>query len=126
MKLNFFSSFYFCKNSLKSMVKNNYGRIVAIGAKPAVELTTGKFAYSISKANVINLIQTIALENKENNITANVIIPDIIDTSANRESMPSSDFNKWVKPEEIAETILYLLSDIAKSFRGNIIKMYGN
>ncbi len=125
MALNFYSTFYFCKHSLKNMADNNFGRIVAIGAMPAVELTAGRFAYSISKANVVNLIQTIALENKDNNVTANVIIPGVIDTKANRESMPNADFNKWVRPEEIAETILYLISEDAKSFRGNVIKMYG-
>lgn len=125
MKLNFYSTFYFCKYVLKNMINNNYGRIIAIGAKPAVEISTGRFAYSISKASVVNFIQTIALENKDHNITANVIIPSVIDTRANRESMPNSDFSKWVTPEEISGTALYLFSDEAKSFRGNVIKMYG-
>jgi NAD(P)-dependent dehydrogenase (short-subunit alcohol dehydrogenase family) len=125
MKLNFYSTFYFCNQVLRNMINNNYGRIIAIGAMPAVELSTGRFAYSISKSNVINLMQTIALENKDYNITTNVIVPSIIDTKANRESMPNADFNKWVKPEEIANTIIYLLSDDAKSYRGNVIKMYG-
>jgi NAD(P)-dependent dehydrogenase (short-subunit alcohol dehydrogenase family) len=107
------------------MIEKNFGRITAIGAIPAVETTPGKLAYSISKSNVVNLIQTIAEETKEFNITANAVIPSIIDTSANRQSMPNEDFNKWVEPEDIAETILFLLSDAAKSFRGNIIKMYG-
>jgi NAD(P)-dependent dehydrogenase (short-subunit alcohol dehydrogenase family) len=125
MNLNFYSTFFFCKHSLENMILNNYGRIIAIGAMPAVELSAGKFAYAISKMNVINLIQTIALENKDNNITANAIIPGIIDTPANRKSMPKAEFDKWVKPEEIAETIMNLISDNARSFRGNIIKIYG-
>ncbi len=125
LNLNFKSTFYFCKYILKSMIEKNYGRITAIGAMPAVETTPGKLAYSISKSNVVNLIQTIAEETKEYNITANAVIPSIIDTPANRQSMPNDDFSKWVKPEDIAETILFLLSDAAKSFRGNIIKMYG-
>lgn len=125
MILNFYSTFFFCKHSLKYMNENKFGRIVAIGAMPAIELSAGRLAYAISKMSVINLIQTIALENKENNITANVIIPGVIDTEANRESMPKADFDKWVKPEDIAETILNLVSDSSRSFRGNIIKMYG-
>jgi NAD(P)-dependent dehydrogenase (short-subunit alcohol dehydrogenase family) len=125
LELNFKTTFYFCKNILRNMLENNFGRIVAIGAMPAVEISSGKLAYSVSKAGVVNLIQTIAEETKENNITANVIIPSIIDTPANRQSMPKSDFAKWVKPEYIAGTILFLLSDEAASFRGNVIKMYG-
>ncbi len=125
LKLNFFTTFYFTNACLKNMISNNYGRIVSIGAKQAVETTPGKFAYSFTKAGVINLMQTIADECKDNNITASTIIPSIMDTPANRESMQNQDFTKWVTPEEIAETILYLLSDSAKSQRGNVIKMFG-
>lgn len=125
LTLNFKSAFNFCKNVLKGMIEHNSGRIVAIGAMPALEISAGRLAYSVSKSAVINLIQTISEETKENNITANVIVPSIIDTAPNRESMPKSDFNKWVKPEDIAETILFLLSDKASSYRGSVIKMYG-
>lgn len=125
IELNFKSTFYFCRNALSSMLENNYGRIVAIGAMPALDISPGKLAYSVSKSAVVNLVQTIAEETKLNNITVNAIIPSIIDTPANRESMPKADFGHWVKPEDIAETILFLLSDAARSFRGNTIKMYG-
>lgn len=124
INLNFKSAFCFCQCALEYMVKNNFGRIIAIGAMPAVTTSPGKFAYSVSKSAVVNLIQTIAEENKDNNITANVIIPSTIDTEANRKSMPDADYSKWVKPEEIAETILYCFSENAKSFSGNIIKMF--
>jgi NAD(P)-dependent dehydrogenase (short-subunit alcohol dehydrogenase family) len=125
INLNFKSTFYFCRNVLKLMLDKNFGRIVAIGAMPALETSPGKLAYSVSKSAVVNLIKTIAEETKTNNITANAIIPSIIDTPSNRESMPKADFNHWVKPEDIAETILFLLSDSASSFRGSVIKMYG-
>ncbi len=125
LKLNFFSTFYFSQACLKNMITNNYGRIVSIGSKQAIELTIGKFAYSFSKAGVVNLMQTIAEECKESNITASVIIPSIIDTPANRESIQNQDFSKWVAPEDIAETIMFLLSDSSRSQRGNVIRMYG-
>jgi NAD(P)-dependent dehydrogenase (short-subunit alcohol dehydrogenase family) len=125
MKLNFKTAFNFSKNVLKSMIDRNYGRIISIAAMPAIEISAGRFAYSVSKSAVINLMRTIAEECKGFNITANCIVPSIINTEANRKSMPNADYDKWVKPEEIAETILYLLSDDAKSFKGNVIKMYG-
>lgn len=124
LNLNFKSTFCFCQSVLEGMIANNYGRIAAIGAMPAIETTPGKFAYSASKSDVVNLIKTIAEEYKENNITANVIIPSIIDTPANRKSAPNADYSKWVKPEDIAETILFLFSDAAEPFHGNVIKMY--
>ncbi len=123
--LNFYTTFYFTKHSLSFFKANNFGRVVSVGAKPAIETTAGKFAYSFSKAGVINLMQTLAEEHKEDNITFNAIIPSVIDTPANRESMQNQDFSKWVSPQEIAETCLFLLGDGAKSFRGNVIKMYG-
>lgn len=122
--LNFYTTFYFTKHVLGFFKANNFGRVVAIGAKPAIETTAGKFAYSFSKAGVVNLMQTLAAEYKDVNITFNTIIPSIIDTPANRESMQNQDFSKWVTPMEIAETCLILCHE-SKSDSGNVIKMYG-
>jgi NAD(P)-dependent dehydrogenase (short-subunit alcohol dehydrogenase family) len=125
LKLNFYTTFYFTRHALTHMKANNFGRVISIGAKPAIETTAGKFAYSLSKGAVVNLMQTLAEEFKEQDITFNAIIPSIIDTPANRESMKNADFTKWVSPVDIAETCLSLVGDSAKSFRGNVIKMYG-
>ncbi len=125
LKLNFYTTFFFTKYTVPYMKVNNYGRVVSIGAKPAIETTGGKFAYSFSKAGVVNLMQTLAVELKDFNITFNTIIPSIIDTPANRESMQKQDFSKWVTPDEIAEKCLYLFGDVAGSNKDNVIKMYG-
>lgn len=125
LKLNFYTTFYFTKYCLNYFKINNFGRVVSTGAKPAIETTAGKFAYSFSKSGVVNLMQTLAEEHKEQDITFNAIIPSVIDTPANRESMQNQDFSKWVNPADIAETCLFLMGDEAKSFRGNVIKMYG-
>src|SRR4030095_2424615 len=125
LKLNFYTTFFFTKHALTYMKTSGFGRVVSIGAKQATEPTPGKFAYSFSKQGVVNLMQTLAEEFKEEDITFNVIIPSIIDTQANRESMQNADFSKWVSPQDIAETCLFLMGEGAKSFRGNIIRMYG-
>ena len=125
LMLNFYTTFYFTMHALTYFKISNFGRVVSIGAKPAVETTAGKFAYSFSKAGVINLMQTLAEEHKADNITFNSIIPSVIDTPANRESMQNQDFSTWVTPQEIAETCLFLVGDGARSFRGNVVKMYG-
>jgi NAD(P)-dependent dehydrogenase (short-subunit alcohol dehydrogenase family) len=125
LKLNFYTTFYFTKYSLIYFKINNFGRVISVGAKPALETTAGKFAYSFSKSGVVNLMQTLAEEHREQDITFNTIIPSIIDTPANRESMQNQDFSKWVSPAEIAETCLHLLGDKEKSHKDNIIKMYG-
>ncbi|MBM2841521.1 MAG: putative oxidoreductase, partial [Bacteroidetes bacterium] len=64
-------------------------------------------------------------ETKGTGITANAVAPSIIVTGANKESMPKADFSKWVTPQEIAQLILYLCSDEAKSISGNVIEIYG-
>lgn len=126
LKLNFYTTFFFTKYALTYMKISNFGRVISIGAKPAIETTAGKFAYSFSKSGVVNLMQTLAEEFKDQDITFNAVIPGIIDTPANRESMQNADYTKWVSPEEIAETCLFLVGDGAKSFRGNVVKMYGS
>lgn len=125
LMLNFYTTFFFTKHALSYFKMSNFGRVVSVGAKPAVETTAGKFAYSFSKGGVVNLMQTLAEEHKADNITFNTIIPSVIDTPANRESMQNQDFSTWVTPMEIAETCLFLMGDGAKSYRGNVIKMYG-
>lgn len=122
--LNFYSTFYFTKHALAHMKINNFGRIVSISARPAVETTAGKFAYSFSKAGVVNLMNTLALEFKDQDFTFNTIIPNIIDTAANRQSMPKADFSTWVKPETIAEKCLALAGEDGKKLSGDVIKMY--
>jgi NAD(P)-dependent dehydrogenase (short-subunit alcohol dehydrogenase family) len=124
MQTNFISTFLFSKNALKYMIKNKSGKIIATGAKAGIETSPGKFAYSMSKSAVINLMQTISEENKRYNITANSIIPSIIDTKANRKSMPDADYTKWIKPESIADKIIELLSENISAPDGGTIRMY--
>lgn len=123
--LNFYTTFYFTKHALTYMKASNFGRVISIGAKPAVEPTAGKFAYSFSKSGVINLMQTLAEEYKDSNLTFNTIVPSIIDTPANRESMQNQDYSKWITPDEIAEECLALIGDESGSNSGNIVKMFG-
>ncbi len=125
MGLNLRSVFLMCRSVLPIMRGRNFGRIVSITAMPALEGGARKGPYTVSKGGVITLTQTIAREVRGTGITANAIAPSIIDTDANRRSMPDADYAKWVTVEEIAAMIDYLCSDSAKSISGNIIKMYG-
>jgi NAD(P)-dependent dehydrogenase (short-subunit alcohol dehydrogenase family) len=91
----------------------------------ALAPSASRGAYAIAKRGVVTLTETIAEEVKGSGITANAIAPGIIDTPANRASMPSSDFSRWVTPEEIASIVLFLCSDDARSVSGNVLKAYG-
>ncbi|MBN1634448.1 MAG: SDR family oxidoreductase [Ignavibacteria bacterium] len=123
--LNFLTCFYFTKGVMKIMKKNNFGRIISIGAIAALEPTPERLAYSISKNSVINLMNTVSLEMKGYNIKCNTIIPSIIDTPANREWGSEDEIKKWVKPEEISDVIYGLISGKLLSVRESVIKIYG-
>lgn len=104
------------------------GRIVLIGARPALEPQAGKsmIAYTLSKTLVLKLAELINAEGKNKGIVCSVVIPSVIDTPANRESMPKADFNKWVTPQQIAKTIHYITSSDANPLREPVIKIYGD
>ncbi len=125
ISLNLKSVFFCCKHALPAMIKQNYGRIVNISAKAAVNPMGQAGPYCISKAGVLTLTQVMASEVKSMNITINAVLPSIIDTEANRKSMPQSDFAKWVRPGEIAQTIFYLTSAEASGINGAAVQVYG-
>lgn len=101
------------------------GRIVSIGAAGAVSAAAGMGAYAASKSGVHRFTEALAEELKSRDITVNAVLPSIIDTAPNREAMPDADFSTWVKPEAIAEVILFLLSDRAEAVTGALIPVTG-
>ena len=82
-------------------------------------------AYTASKAALVALVRTIALENKQAGISANVILPGTMDTPANRAAMPAADFSQWVDPRQIASMLVHLASDSARQVTGAVIPIYG-
>lgn len=123
MNLNLRSAFLCTREALRAMEGKGYGRIINLSAMVGVHPTAGRSAYGISKAGVILLSEVAAQEVKETGITVNVIAPSIIDTPANRSSMPGEDFRRWTKPEEIAGAIVFLCSDEASAITGTVLKM---
>lgn len=123
--LNLRSAFLLSRAVLPGMLEAGWGRIVHISSKTAVEPRAKQAAYAVSKMGLITLTEVIAAEVKGSGVTANVILPSIIDTPANRESMPKADPAKWVKPEHIAATMRFLCSEEAASINGAHIPIYG-
>jgi NAD(P)-dependent dehydrogenase (short-subunit alcohol dehydrogenase family) len=126
MELNLLSTFLCTREALRKMKGNSYGRIINISAKVGISPSAGRVPYAISKAGVNLLTETVAQELKGTGVTINAIAPSIIDTAANRESMPDENHSKWVRPETIADMIVYLCSDEARQISGTIIKAYGD
>ncbi|WP_416671957.1 3-oxoacyl-ACP reductase FabG [Egbenema bharatensis] len=124
--LNLNTTFLVCKHSLRRMLNQGYGRIVTIGSRGAVEPGPQLAAYCASKAGVVALTRSIAAETKGTNITANVVLPSVIDTPANRKAMGEENADQWVTPESLAQVIGFLASEAAKDLRGAVIPVYGS
>lgn len=123
--LNLNSAFYALRAVIPHMRKVSAGRIIAIGSRAAVDPGPTLAAYNASKAALVSLVRTVALENKDTGITANVILPGTMYTPANRQSDPRADFSKWVQPATVASLIVWLAGDHAKDVTGTVIPVYG-
>lgn len=125
LDLNLRSAYSIFRAVLPQMVKAGKGRIAAVGSRAALEPMANFAAYSVSKAALVTLVKTVALEVKEAGVTVNAILPSVIDTPANRAAMSSADPSKWVTPESIAGLLIWLLSDAARHVNGAAIPIYG-
>ena len=101
------------------------GRLVNVTARAAGQPTAGLAAYAMSKAAVTALTMTLADELREASILVNAIAPGIIDTPANRQSMPDADPTRWTQPAEIARMIHTLVAPGTSATSGAIVPVYG-
>jgi NAD(P)-dependent dehydrogenase (short-subunit alcohol dehydrogenase family) len=122
---NLNSAFHILRAVIPEMCKAGRGRIIAIGSRAAEDPGPKVGAYSASKAALVSLMKTVALENKDAGITANVILPGTIDTPANRKDMPGADVSTWVQPASVASLIVWLASDSGKDVTGAALPVYG-
>jgi len=125
LDVNLKAAFYVLRAVVPVMRAAGHGRIIAIGSRQAVHPAANVGAYSASKAALVSLVQTVALENKDKNIRANVILPGTMDTAANRAAMPKANFAKWVKTGNVAELVVMLASDVGSEITGAAIPIYG-
>jgi NAD(P)-dependent dehydrogenase (short-subunit alcohol dehydrogenase family) len=107
------------------MVEGGSGSIVCVGTRAALQPFPGAAGYISSKAAVVAFAHAVAVEYKNDGVRCNVILPSVIDTPANRASMPKADFDKWVKPAEIAGVVAHLLSGDSAPISGATIPVYG-
>lgn len=128
-KLNIVTCYNTCRAAVQWMRKSDYsgGRIVNVASRPAIEPRQGKgmTAYTVSKAGVAALTESLAAEVVGHDILVNAIAPSIIDTPQNRESMPDANYENWPKPQQLAQQIAYLVSGENEITRGSIIPVYG-
>jgi len=110
---------------IPQMLNQKYGKIVTIGARLAYNGKPRMGPYSVAKAGVLRLTETMSAEYRSQGINVNCVIPGTIDTPQNREMMSGADTTKWVTPESLAEVIYFLCSENAKDIHGAAIPVYG-
>jgi NAD(P)-dependent dehydrogenase (short-subunit alcohol dehydrogenase family) len=126
LALNLRSGYALSRTAARAMLKQGRGAIVNVAAKAAFDHAAGAAAYAASKAAAVVMLDSLAADLKGSGIRVNSILPSIIDTQANRKAMPSADFAKWPKPEDISRVILFLCSEDARVIHGAAIPVYGD
>ena len=123
--LNLRSTFYTLRAAIPHLMEAEWGRIIAVGSKAAVDTPAGQAAFNMAKAGVDALIKSAARELEDSNVTANVILPTVIDTPATRAALPYADYVDWPTPEEIAAVIDFLASPGSRVITGAAIPVHG-
>lgn len=123
--LNLTSAFYVLRAAIRHLRRSGRGRFIAIGSLTAVQPHPGLGAYVIFKSALATLVRTVALENKDSGLTANMILPGTMDTPSNRKAMPAADFSKWLQPGAVADLALWLADDRSTQLTGSVIPIDG-
>jgi NAD(P)-dependent dehydrogenase (short-subunit alcohol dehydrogenase family) len=125
LAMNLRSGYALARAVLPAMLSAGRGSIVNIAAKAALQPSAGAAAYAASKAAALALMNALAAETSGTGVRVNSVLPSVIDTAANRKSMPKADFARWPKPQEIARVIMFLCSDDAAPIHGAAVPVYG-
>ena len=125
LDLNLRSAFYSVRAVIPHMKEAGWGRIVLVGSRAAVDFFEAQAAFNIAKAGVAALGRSVATELDGTGVTANVLMPSVIDTPATRRSLPYADYVNWPTPDEIAAVAQFILSDDSEVISGALIPVYG-
>jgi NAD(P)-dependent dehydrogenase (short-subunit alcohol dehydrogenase family) len=125
IRLNVKPGFLLARAAMPRLIERGGGAFVGVSARAALRPFPGAAGYITSKAAVLALIQALDAEYKHDGIRCNAIVPSVIDTPANREAQPNADYSKWVKPEEIAKVVRFLVSDDSAPTTGAAVPVYG-
>ena len=126
LDLNLLSVVRTLRRTVPAMVRQNFGRIVTVSSGAILKGGgAGMAAYAVSKGAVTQLTEILAQEIGAYNIRAHAVLPGTMDTEANRKAMPQADYSKWVKTEDVARVIHFLLSDQSHAVRSVAVPVLG-
>jgi NAD(P)-dependent dehydrogenase (short-subunit alcohol dehydrogenase family) len=125
LRLNLRPAYLMCAAALPVLLDAGGGSIVCVSSRAALRPFSGAAGYVTAKAAVLALVDALDAEYRDDRIRVNAVLPSIIDTPVNRAAMADADFDRWVAPEEIAATILFLCSDASSAVSGAHLPVYG-
>jgi NAD(P)-dependent dehydrogenase (short-subunit alcohol dehydrogenase family) len=125
IQLNLTPAFLLARATMPRLMERGGGAYVCVSARTALRPYPGGGAYSVAKASVLALVNALDVEYRKEGVRCNAILPSVIDTPANRESQPDADHSKWVKPEEIAHVVCFLVSGKSVVTSGAAVPVYG-
>jgi NAD(P)-dependent dehydrogenase (short-subunit alcohol dehydrogenase family) len=125
LRLNLVPAFNLARAAMPRLAATGGGAFVCVSARAAVEPMAGATGYVTAKAGVIALVRALDAEYRDAGVRANAVLPSVIDTRANRESMPNADWSRWVPPAQIASVIRFLVSDDSAPTSGAAVPVYG-
>lgn len=125
LDLNLRSAFYAVRATIPHLKEAGWGRILLVGSRAAVDFFEAQAAFNIAKAGVAALGRSVATELDGTGVTANVLMPSVIDTPATRRSLPYADYVNWPTPDEIAAVAEFLLGDGSGVMNGALVPVYG-
>ncbi len=108
------------------LMSQEWGRIILMGSKHAIDAPAGQAAYNVAKAGVLALARSIAIELLDTNTTCNALLPSVINTNATRAALPYADYVNWPQPEEIAQVIDFVASTRSKVINGAMVPVWGS
>lgn len=114
-----------CQAAVPHMLARGGGAIINVGSRAATGAGKQAAAYAAAKRAVTQLTEALAAELRDQNITANAVLPSTIDTPSNRKHDPTAGGGRWVKPAQIAQVILFLAGPDARIISGASIPVYG-
>ena len=128
ISLNVETAYFLARPLFAHMLQNGYGRLVFMGARPALKPEQGKsaVAYALSKNMLFELASLFNATAKGKNVVASVVAPSTIDTEINRKSMPDANPADWVRAEQIADVLEFICSEKAGTLREPVYKVYNN
>lgn len=127
LSTNLRGTFLFTRTVLPEMINRGRGAIVNISSEAGTRGHARNSVYCASKFGIVGFTQAVADEVKDLGITVNVICPDEVDTPLNRRNHPNiTEYSQWTSVDEIADAVLFLVSEASRAIRGASIEVYGH